>query len=116
MKRLSLISVLLFCLVLPAGLLALENSRDEEELSELQITLNEYREEGYNWLGPVQYLGKTSEKIRLYRNKPVSYRILDTIDESGDISTIKKYDFVHVLSKQGHVVLIRLDREGENNA
>ncbi|MCF8111453.1 MAG: hypothetical protein K9J85_08185 [Desulfobacteraceae bacterium] len=85
-------------------------------MTELQVTLKEYKDEGYKWMGPVQYLGKTIGKIKLYRNNPVSYRVLDTIDETGEQCSVKKYDFVYVLSKQGHVVLICLDREGRDNA
>lgn len=115
MKRL-LCGMVFLSLILPAGLSAQEKNGKQEELSELQVTLQEYREEGYEMLGPVQYLGKTRDKIKFYKNSPVDYRIMDTIDETGEKCSVKKHDFVYVLSKLGHVILIRVERDGEDNA
>ncbi|MFO8175546.1 MAG: hypothetical protein R6T96_14760, partial [Longimicrobiales bacterium] len=67
MKRL-LCSMVFLSLILPAGLSAQEENGKQEELSELQVTLQEYREEGYEMLGPLQYLGKTRDKIKFYKN------------------------------------------------
>lgn len=116
MKRILWSALVLLCLLIPASLPAADNNGgDQEEMSEMQMTLNKYKEEGYDLLGPVQYLEKSSERITFYRHSPVAYRILDTIDEAGDRCSLKKHDFVFVLSKHGHVVLIRVDREDHDN-
>lgn len=117
MKRfLSSLLFLSLVFILPAGAAAQDNSENQEEMSDIQITLQEYKEDGYELSGPVQYLGKTRDKIKFYKNSPVAYRIMDAIDETGEKCSVKKHDFVYVLSKHGHVVLIRVEREGENNA
>jgi hypothetical protein len=87
------------------------SSSNEDEVTPLELTINEYREKGYTILGPVQYLGKTPSTIILYRHKPVSYERLHIINESGYLSTVKKKDFVHVLKKDNSVVIIRKERK-----
>lgn len=88
-----------------------------EAKSPLAQTLEKYKNEGYEVrIGPVQYLGKTSRKIKFYRHKPISYSILHMVDEQGGYHLLKTYDFVYVLSKDARVVLIRLEREEEENA
>ena len=112
MKRLIFTVLFLLCLLIPASVTAEQGPQDQEEMSRMQMTLREYRQDGYEMLGPMQYLGRSTDKIKLYKHDPVSYRILDTVDETGEMCSLKKHDFVYVLSKHGHVVLIRLDKHG----
>jgi hypothetical protein len=66
-------------------------------------------------LGPIQYLGKTSGKIKLYNHGPIAYKDLDVMDQAGEEDLVNKYDFVYVLSKDGHLILIRLDKGNHDN-
>jgi len=112
MIRILLTAICLSCLFLPVNLAAEPIVRDPEEATQLRMTLNEYRNEGYEWYGPLQYLGRSQGKVEFYRHRPISYRTLDMKDEKGDRAYIKEYEFVYALSKHGHVVLIRVDRDG----
>lgn len=114
LARIIFLLLLLCCMPLPAAL-ASGQELVENENSPLQEMLDEYRDEGYKILGPVQYLGRDTDNIKLFRHGPVSYRIMDMMDENGNRCYLERRDFVYVLSKDGHVVLIRLDRGDRDN-
>ncbi|MFP4167562.1 MAG: hypothetical protein ACLFSY_01760 [Desulfonatronovibrionaceae bacterium] len=90
---------------------------DEEKQDEpqVQMTLEKYKSEGYSVLGPVQYLGRSTRVINLYRHDPLKYSRLEIIAEDGTRTAVQKYDRVYVLSKGEHVVLVRMQDQGGNN-
>jgi hypothetical protein len=98
----------------PANLIAGNPNPNKFVGSPLTTTLTKYRERGYEILGPIQYLGKDDGRIQLYRHAPVSYKNLDIFNELGNAWLVRKYNFVYILTKDGHVVIIRLNRK-ENN-
>ena len=109
--------LLTLLMLLPASLVA-ENvlPPGSDEPSQLQLTLNNYKANGFEMLGPVQYLGKSGKKIKLYKHPPVSYGALKVADEADRPCRLDKHDFVYVLSKDAQVILIRVDREDRDNA
>lgn len=107
MKR--IVWSLLICLFFSAPIMAEELLDNNEEMSATQKILSNYREQGYDILGPIKYLGKTNNKIKLYRYPPLSYQHLDMKNVHGERSYVEKNSYVYALSKDGHVVLIRLD-------
>ncbi len=107
--------LIFLCLLAPVSLMAGDLNPDQDVASPIIITLTEYRELGYKVLGPIQFLGKGDGQIKLYRNEPVSYKRLDVINEFGEAWLVRKYNFVYVLSKDNHVVLIRLDKKEGND-
>jgi len=115
MKRYIWAAVFLSFLLFPTSHVIGDNIQEQDELSQLQLTLNEYREDGYDVLGPVQFLGRNGNKVELFQHNPISYRTLDMIDETGDRYYLEKYEFVYVLSKLGNVVLVHVDREVPDN-
>ena len=116
MKRILYTALFLICLLAPVILPAEQSPADSEEMTEIEVLLNQYKEAGYKVLGPIQYLGKTSSSIEVYRHGKVSYNELDIIDKHGEKAFLKKNDIVYVLSKKGQVILIHLDMEEQNNA
>jgi hypothetical protein len=105
----------MFCLLFPSNLVAVTPNPDQALVSPLSITLSKYRERGYDVLGPVQYLGKDDGRIHLYRHATVSYKRLDIFNEIGKAWLVRKYNFVYILSKDDHVVIIRLNRKERND-
>lgn len=108
--------LLILLMMLPASLVAETLRPGSDEPSQLQLTLNNYKANGFEMLGPVQYLGKTGKKIKLYKNPPVSYGALKVADEADRPCRLDIQDFVYVLSKDAQVILIRVDREDRDNA
>jgi len=129
MIRILLTAICLSCLFLPVNLAAepniqfkepnlhdaRPNIQDKDERPQLQNMLGEYRAEGFKVVGPVQYLGKDHDSIKLYGHRPVSYRFLDVLDKNGKASDIKELDYAFVLSRGRYVVLIRIERGGHDN-
>lgn len=118
MKRIFHVFLFLLCVMLISDTGAGAGSqsvRNKGEMTPLKTTLNTYREEGYTVLGPVQFLGRNSSNIQLYRRAPVPYRMMDVIGETGDKCYVNRHDFVYVLSRRGHVVLVRIDREDRDD-
>ncbi len=115
MKPIFFITFFILCLLFPANLIAGNTNPDKEEVSPLTITLTKYRERGYEILGPIQYLGKDDGRIKLYRHDPVPYKKLDIFSERGKAWLVRKHNFVYILSKDGHVVIIRLNRKESND-
>jgi len=106
---------IIFCLMIPGGILAKTSNPDQEAADPVSITLKKYKTNGYEIRGPVQYLGKTKTHITLYRMPPVAYKRLKVISENEFPTSVKKEQFVYVLSKKDIVVLIRLEiKEGNN--
>jgi len=117
MKRFLATALVLACLMAAPNLFAEpEGPNGSREMPETEILINEFRAEGYRVLGPVQYLGKTLRKIKLYNHGTLAYKKLDVMDQRGEHYYVNKYDFVYVLSKDGHLVLIHVEREGGDNA
>lgn len=116
MKQVIFIVLFLSCLLVSASLYAEDRIPEQDGLPQIQNLLNDYKNNGYKVLGPLQYLGKTPEKVQLYRNASVPYEELNIIDKKGEQYFLRKNDFVYVLSKNSHVVLIHVDREGGKNA
>ncbi len=114
MRQILFNAFIVLCLLVPANLAAGNLDPDKDKISPLIVTLTKYRERGYDVLGPVQYLGKDDGRILLYRHNPVSYKKLDILNELGKAWLVRKHNFVYILSKKGHVVIIRLNRK-ENN-
>ncbi len=115
MSKLLLNGVIFLSLLLPVNLAAGNLSPGQDEISPINITLTKYRERGYEVLGPIQFLGKNDGQIMLYRHDPVSYKRLDVINELGEAWLVRKHNFVYVLSKANHVVLIRLNKKEGND-
>jgi len=107
--------VFLLCLLLlPAKPGVAEDVPGGKDVSPMRVMLNEYRQEKYSILGPVQYLGRDTETIDVFRYGRIPYRILDMKGESGGRCYLKESDYVYVASKDGHVVLLCVSREGRN--
>ncbi|MCF8027095.1 MAG: hypothetical protein K9K81_01905 [Desulfobacteraceae bacterium] len=115
MKRLLFTALFLIYLLAPVILPAEQSPQDSEEMTETEVLLTRYKEAGYNFFGPIQYLGKTSRKIKLYDHSPIAYKDLDVMDQKGEEDLVNKYDFVYVLSKDGQIILIRLDKGNQDN-
>lgn len=116
MKQATLVSLLiLLCLMRPWGLTAAET--DDEVITPLLETLQAYVNNGYNVQGPVQYLGKTGKVINVYRQRPIAYDRIEIINQFREPWFVFEEDIVYILSKNGHIVLIRVHRdEGGANA
>tara|TARA_B100000614_G_scaffold253663_1_gene267888 strand:- start:2481 stop:2843 length:363 start_codon:yes stop_codon:yes gene_type:complete len=116
-KRTIITVTILLCLIIQYGTLTVLslNASDKNEASPLVLALNNFRDDGFTILGPVQYLGKTPSAVRLYRHPNVTYKRLQVINHEGYPRTIKKNDFVYVLKKDSKVVLMQIERkEGKN--
>ena len=115
MRYFFLSGLLLIGLLMPANLLSQEAGREIDEISPMELTLKEYRDRGYKILGPFQYLGRSDGRIKLFRHGLVPYGIMDMIDEAGENIRLDQYEFVYVLSKDGHIVLLRVAKEVRDN-
>lgn len=104
------------CLLSPASTFAGTTTQDPDQLSPMAITLQGYRAEGYTVIGPVQYLDRTKGFISFYRQSPVAYTRLRVINAIGIPTSIKRGDFVYLLSKKGRIILIRLKQKENKNA
>ncbi|MCA1785268.1 MAG: hypothetical protein LC657_04705 [Desulfobacteraceae bacterium] len=117
MRHLTTISLffILLCLLVPSALLSSPPEPESKLTTPLEDTLNDYLEQGYEvLLGPVQYLGKTDTSISLYRHPPIAYTKIDAINQFGEAWFVRDKDFVYVLSRKGHVVLIRMHEENKD--
>ena len=102
------------CLVWTGVLFAGPSNPGKEDSERLQSAIERYHKKGYTILGPVQYLGKTNKQINLYRQPPVPYTRLKVRNLMGIITTLKAQNYVYVFTKNSNVVLIRLEKEFEN--
>jgi hypothetical protein len=116
MRQILFNAFIVLCLLVPANLAAGNLDPDKDIISPLTVTLTKYRERGYDVRGPLQYLGKEDGRILLYRHDPVSYKRLDIFNELGNAWMVRKHNFVYILSKDGHVVIIRLNRKENTDA
>lgn len=101
-------------LVWTGVLFARPSNPGENDAERLQNVIEQYHNEGYTILGPVQYLGKTNKQINLYRQPPIPYTRLQVRNLMGEITTIRKHSYVYIFTKKSSVVLIRLKKEFEN--
>lgn len=108
MKNYLLATLIAFCFIIPVNLNA-------ENQNPILTKLNQYKEQGYKVTGPVQYLGRDNKSIKFYNKDTVSYSTLDIINETGISWLVVKYDFVYLISKNKHIVLLYLRKEGGNN-
>lgn len=115
MKTIFIQIFIIFCLMMPNEILARTSNPDQKEADPVNITLKKYKTNGYEIRGPIQYLGRTKTHIALYRMPPVAYKWLKVINENEFPTSVKKEQFVYVLSKKDRVVLIRLKRKEGNN-
>lgn len=114
MKNILIIICLIFCFS-SNGFCEKQMVEPESE-TPLTLLLTKLENQGYKVIvGPVQYLGKSKNQVLFYRQKPVNYRTLRTIDVNENFKIIKKYDFVYVLLNQGNLVLIYSEREKRND-
>ena len=111
MNKLFLTIIIAAGLILPSGVLAGKSNFSEETPDPITITLAQYKVEGYSAIGPVQYLGKTKTKLFFYRRPSISYKRLRMINQDGVATTVKREQFVYALSKNGKVVLIRINNK-----
>lgn len=102
------------CLIWAGVLFAGPSKPVETDAERLQNAISGYHEKGYTILGPVQYLGKTNKQIHLYRQPPVPYTRLRVRNLLGLITTLKAQNYVYVFTRNSSVVLIRLEKEFEN--
>ncbi|MDY0361319.1 MAG: hypothetical protein RBR08_07690 [Desulforegulaceae bacterium] len=110
MKNILIIICMFFCL----QTIGFCNERlvEVEKETPLTVLLNKLDEQGYKIIaGPVQLLEKTKTELLFYRQKPVPYKNIRTIDVMENFKIIQKYDFVHILSNNGNIVLIYSERE-----
>lgn len=115
MNKIFLIIIITAGLILPSGVLARKSNSSKETPDPITITLAQYKVEGYSVIGPVQYLGKTKTKIFFYRRPSISYKRLRMINQDGVATTVKREQFVYALSKNGKVVLIRINNKERKN-
>ena len=116
MKKIIYTIFIVAFLLAPAGLLAIDSQSSPKQFRPIDITILKYKTDGYKVVvGPIQYLGKSDSQINLYGHKSVSFKRLDVVDETGAAWFVKKLDFVYILLKDSHVVLIRIKRKGVNN-
>ena len=87
---------------------------NEADSERLENTIERYHQDGYTILGPVQYLGKTNKQINLYRQPSVPYTKLQVRNLMGVITVLKAQNYVYVFTKNRSVVLLRLEKEFEN--
>ena len=111
MNRFMLHLLLVICLLFPVGISAGTKVSDKDAADPIVITLEKYKADGYSIIGPVQYLDRSKGKIILYRHPPVAYTHLRVTNEMGRVRSVKKGQFVYVLSKKGRVILIRLNKK-----
>lgn len=111
MNKLFLIIIIAAGLILPAEVLAGSSNFSKETPDPITITLAQYKGEGYSVIGPVQYLGKTKTEIFFYRQPSISYKKFRMITPDGVETTVRREQFVYALSKNGEVVLIRIDKK-----
>lgn len=104
----------LCCVFLPAKQGACLDATGEQEASPMRVMLNQYRAEQYTVLGPVQYLGKDTDAIEVFRYGRIPYRFFDAKSENGGRCFPNKRDYVYVASNNGHVVLFCIDLEGKH--
>jgi hypothetical protein len=102
------------CLVWTGVLFAGTSNPGENDSERLKGVIESYHKEGYIILGPVQYLGKTNKQIYLYRQQPVPYTRLRVRNLMGVITALKAQNYVYVFTKDSSVVLLRLEKEFEN--
>ena len=107
--------LIIICLIGVPGVQAGNSKKPENNSDTLDITLQEYEKKGYQMIGPVQYLGKTKQQILFYRHSPVTFTRLKMIVPGGKTITLKRYDFVYLLSKRKNIVLVRIEKKEANN-
>ena len=113
-NSLQLVVFFLCGIFLPAQPCTARDASGQKEVSSMRIVLDEYRKEKYRVLGPVQYLGREAGTIELFRYGRIPYRIFDAKEENGDQCYPEQSDYVYVVSKDGHIVLLCVSQEGRN--
>lgn len=108
-------ALILICLIVVPGVQADSREKSGKKSDPLTITLLEYEKQGYQIIGPVQYLGKTNKKLLVFRHTPVTYTRLKTIAPDGKAIVLKKDDFVYLLSKRKNIVLVRIKKKEADN-
>lgn len=119
MKQIRTISfTILFCLLLSVVTLSAAPDTPKKVTTPFEDTVQSFLNNDYEMLmGPVQYLGKTDSSILLYRLPAVTYDRVDVINQFGEAWFLRKNDFIYILSKRGHLVLIRVhEKEEDKNA
>jgi hypothetical protein len=119
MKKTIFTLVILLYFFSAAHVLA-DNQGDQDAstvpLTPLQQTILNYKTAGYDMVvGPVQYMGRSDNYLRLYNRKAVAYESLNVVDETGADAYVRRNDFVYLFLKDNHAVLVRTTREVANN-
>ncbi len=115
MKRMQLINLIfLLCLMIMPGSLNAATPLESESDSPLIDTVNTYISEGYEVLGPVQYLGQTGKSLNFYRQEPIAFESMKIINQFGENWFVRPEDFVYVLTKESHLILIRMQQKKED--
>ena len=102
------------CLIWTGGLFAETQNPFANDSKPLTKAMAQYHKKGYTSLGPVQYLERTKNQILFYRQPPMPYKRLRVENSLGIATTIKRLNYAYVFNKNGHVVMIRLEKEFEN--
>jgi hypothetical protein len=88
----------------------------QEEGNALHEIINNYKDEGYSIIGPLQVTKVPSRGVVcFYKHKPVKYHKVNVVNDEGQKANLDKYDRVYLIQKNRNIILIKLSAEDKSN-